>query len=133
MHAEPADDAVIPAAASAAKGAKRSRKAAAGKPAAVAEVAAAAAIQLDADLGIDTTSSLREQLAGRIDDAAPVVFDAAAVQRIHASTLQLFLMFCRDRRAAGLATVWRNPSSILQAAANTVGLASTLQLARDPS
>jgi anti-anti-sigma regulatory factor len=127
MHAEPADNAATPAA----KAAKRSRKTA-GKPAAAA-VEAAAAISLDADLGIDHTAGLREQLARRLDDAEPVVFEAAAVQRIHTSTLQLFLMFCRDRRAAGRSTVWRNPSTSLQAAAQTVGLASQLELAGDPS
>ena len=117
---------------SGAKAAKRSRKAT-GKPAADVPVIASAAWTLDADLGIDHTASLREQLARRIEDAEPVVFEAGDVQRIHASTLQLFLMFCRDRRAAGRSTVWRNPSTSLQAAAKTVGLASTLELARDPS
>lgn len=136
MNPAPADSA-----ANSAKAAKRSRKVT-GKPAAdVAEAAGESSLpaatreawKLDADLGIDHTASLREQLAGRIDDAEPVVFEAGDVQRIHTSTLQLLLMFCRDRRAAGRRTVWRNPSTSLQAAAKTVGLASSLELARDLS
>jgi len=40
-------------------------------------------------------------------------------------------MFCRSRQAAGRVTVWRDPSTSLQAAAKVLGLASLLQV--DPS
>jgi len=135
MNPDPADPA-DPAATRSPKAGKRSRKAS-GTADAAAVLDAPAPVQeawtLDADLGIDHTASLREQLARRIEDAEPVVFEAGDVQRLHASTLQLLLMFCRDRHAAGRSTVWRNPSTSLQAAAKTVGLATHLQLARDLS
>lgn len=132
MNAEPADSAVtaVP------KAAKRARKAAARpRPATdtAPEAVADTVLKLDADLGIDHTASLRAQLAARIDDAAPVIFDGSEVQRVHTATLQLFLMFCQSRYAAGRQTVWHNPSPSLQAAAKVLGLASTIQLARDPS
>ncbi|WP_295680861.1 lipid asymmetry maintenance protein MlaB [uncultured Nevskia sp.] len=88
-------------------------------------------LKLDADLGIEQTAALREQLAACIDDVEPVVFAAGEVQRLHTASLQLLLMFCRSRQAAGHATVWRDPSTSLQAAAKVLGLASLLQV--DPS
>lgn len=138
MNAEPADSAVtaVP------KATKRARKPAV-RPSPAADTASAAAtaneavadtvLKLDADLGIDHTASLRAQLASRIDDAAPVIFDGSEVQRVHTATLQLFLMFCQSRYAAGRQTAWHNPSPSLQAAAKVLGLAPSLQLARDPS
>ena len=138
MNVEPADRAVT----ATPKPAKRARKAA-GKPRPMVEAepvpeagpaaVADAVLKLDADLGIDHTANLRAQLASRFDDAGPVVFDGSDVQRVHTATLQLFLMFCRDRRAAGRSTVWRHPSSSLQAAAKVLGLVPSLELARDPS
>lgn len=84
------------------------------------------ALKLDADLGIEQTASLREQLAGRIDAAAPVLIDASEVQRLHTASLQLLLMFCQSRYAAGRQTVWHHPSPSLQAAAKVLGLAALL-------
>lgn len=89
------------------------------------------ALKLDADLGIEHAAALREQLAAHVDDAGPVVLEAGDVQRLHTASLQLFLMFCQSRRAAGRSTVWRNPSTSLQAAAKVLGLAALLQV--DPS
>ena len=111
------------------KPAKRARR----KPAsALATATAPSMLTIPADAGIDETVSLRELLAARLDDAS-VTLDGSQVQRIHTSAMQLFLMFCVDRRNAGLKTVWHEPSAPLHAAARVLGLNQSLELARELS
>lgn len=107
------------------KPAKRSRR----KPAAA---TVPAMLTIPADAGIDETGALRELLAARLDDPA-VTLDGSQVQRIHTSAMQLFLMFCRDRKTAGRETVWHDPSATLHAAARLLGLVPSLELARELS
>lgn len=93
--------------------------------------AAAIDVRLPPDLGIEGASQLYGQLLEHVDDEAPVVLDATDVSRIHTAALQLFCMFCQDRRNAGHETRWNHPSDALKSAAALLGVTTLLQLARD--
>jgi ABC-type transporter Mla MlaB component len=113
------------------KAAKRSRRKASATPVADAGTGNAS-LALPADVGIEETGALRTLLADHLDDA-DVTLDGSQVQRIHTSAMQLFLMFCRDRVAAGRSTVWHDPSAPLHAAARVLGLTHALQFPRELS
>jgi anti-anti-sigma regulatory factor len=87
-----------------------------------------AAVPLPPELGIDQADSLRGILMARVDDEQPVQLDASEIQRIHTAALQLFCMFCRDRRSAGRETVWHEPSPVLRSAAALLGATTLLSL-----
>jgi ABC-type transporter Mla MlaB component len=91
------------------------------------------AMSLPADLGIESASVLHQQLMEHVDDEAPVTLDAQDVARIHTAALQLFCMFCQDRRSAGRDTRWNHPSEALRSAAALLGVTTLLQLAREPA
>lgn len=90
----------------------------------------AAVIRLPAELGIESASDLHRELVGRVDDAAPVVLDGSDVNRIHTAALQLFCLFCRDRRSGGRETHWQAPSAALRSTAALLGVTTLLQIAR---
>ncbi len=90
-------------------------------------------IRLPADLGIEQAESLQHELLSRVSSPQPQLFDAAEVTRIHTAALQLFCMFCQDRRNAGYETHWRHPSESLRSAAALLGVTTLLQLAREPA
>ena len=94
---------------------------------------ASAPLHLPADLGIENAMELKGALLSRLDDEAPVVLDAADVARVHTAALQLFCMFCRDRRSAGRETRWQRPSAALRNAAALLSVTTLLQLAREPA
>lgn len=89
-------------------------------------------IKLPADLGIEQAGSLRETLLKNLNDAKNVTLDASEIQRIHAAALQLFCMFCKDRRAAGRDVSWREPSLALKGAATLLGATTLLSLGQEP-
>lgn len=90
--------------------------------------AAGCVIHLPAELGIESASELHRDLVAHVEDAAPVVLDAAAVARVHTAALQLFCLFCRDRREVGLETHWLAPSVALRSAATLLGVAGLMNL-----
>jgi len=89
-------------------------------------------VKLPAELGIEQASSLRETLAKNLNEAKAVTLDASDIQRIHAAALQLFCMFCKDRRSAGRDVEWREPSSALRGAATLLGATTLLSLGMEP-
>lgn len=89
-----------------------------------------AVIKLDANLGIEQAAALHETLKQRVDDADLVQFDASELQRIHTAALQLFCLFCRDRRRAGHSVEFLRPSESLRNAAALLGATTLLQLAK---
>jgi ABC-type transporter Mla MlaB component len=91
---------------------------------------AATTIRLGADLGIDTVKALHGELAAHVNDAGTVALDASAVERVHGAAMQLFCLFCRDRRAAGHGVEFLNPSESLRNAAALLGAATLLNLAK---
>jgi ABC-type transporter Mla MlaB component len=98
--------------------------------AAAAAATAPAPIRLGTDLGIENAQALHAKLAGRIDDMETVVLDAAEIERVHTAALQLFCLFCRDRRAAGREVEFLRPSETLRNAAALLGATTLLNLAR---
>ncbi len=86
---------------------------------------------LPAELGIENASDTYGQLLSHVDDEQPVVLDAADVARVHTAALQLFCMFCQDRRNVGRETRWSHPSEALKSAAALLGVTTLLQLARE--
>ncbi len=94
-------------------------------------VPAPANLQLPADLGVENASQLYQQLLQHVDDEQPITLNARDVERIHTAALQLFCMFCQDRRNAGHETRWSHPSEALKSAAALLGVTTLLQLARE--
>lgn len=96
-----------------------------------ASAVASAVIALPAELGIDAAAELHRELLSHVDDPQPVVLDAAEVARIHTAALQLFCLFCSDRRAQGYRTDWRAPSNAMRAAAALLGVTTLLHMSQD--
>jgi ABC-type transporter Mla MlaB component len=85
-------------------------------------------IRLPADLGIEQVVPLKASLTARLDDIGPVVLDGGDVQRLHTAAVQLFCLFCRDRRGNGREVVWQRPSAALRSAAALLGATTLLQM-----
>ncbi len=85
-------------------------------------------LRLDADLGIEHSAGLKGQLGQFIDVPGKVTLDAAEVERIHTAALQLFCIFCRDRRAAGREVEFLRPSATLRSAAALLGATTLLNM-----
>jgi len=90
-------------------------------------------IKLPSELGIEQASGLREVLLKELNNAKNVTLDASEIQRIHAAALQLFCMFCKDRRDSGRSVSWREPSPILRSAAALLGATTLLSLGQEPA
>lgn len=92
---------------------------------------ASAVIRLPAELGIEAATELHRELVAHVEDPAPVVLEAEEVARIHTAALQLFCLFCRDRRDQGRVTDWRAPSNALRAAAALLGVTTLLNMSQE--
>lgn len=90
-----------------------------------------ATLTLPAELGIEQASALHQQLLQAAAHDAPVTLQASEIQRIHTAALQLFCMFCSDRRRAGRETHWREPSPALRSAAALLGATTLLALGQE--
>ena len=100
-------------------------------PSSAASTSAPAVIRLPAELGIEAASELHRELVAHVEDPAPVVIEAEDVTRIHTAALQLFCLFCRDRRAQGYRTDWRAPSNAMRAAAALLGVTTLLNMSQE--
>jgi len=87
-------------------------------------------LRLPAELGIDGIAALKAQLGALLDERKKVVLEAADVERIHTAALQLFCLFCRDRRAAEREVEFARPSPALRSAAALLGASTLLQISR---
>lgn len=87
-------------------------------------------VTLPAELGIDSVAGLKAQLGPLLAEPARVVLDGAEVGRVHTAALQLFCLFCRDRRAEGREVEFGRPSPALLSAAALLGASTLLQLAQ---
>jgi len=102
------------------------------KPSAANSAGEDSTVMLPAALGIEQAAAWRERLLQHVDDAGVVTLDARDVSQIHTAALQLFCMFCHDRRTAGRDTRWKQPSEALRSAASLLGVTTLLQLAQAP-
>lgn len=89
-----------------------------------------ATMKLEADLGIEKVKALHAQLADAFDDEGEVRLEASEVERVHTAALQLFVLFCRDMRAAGREVSFLKPSEALRSAAALLGATTLLNLAK---
>jgi ABC-type transporter Mla MlaB component len=83
---------------------------------------------LAAECLVSQASSLKESLAGLLDEPLPVTLDATALQRIDTAGLQLITAFVRDRTGQGRTVEWQGTAPVLTTAAQLLGLASVLRL-----
>lgn len=90
-----------------------------------------ATVKLPAEVGIEQAAAWRETLLQHVNDNEPVTLDARDVTQVHTAALQLFCMFCHDRRTAGRDTRWHQPSQALRSAAALLGVTTLLQIARE--
>ncbi|MFC4727303.1 STAS domain-containing protein [Coralloluteibacterium thermophilus] len=86
------------------------------------------AVELGADLGIESAAELKARLSAHLASETGVVLDAEHVERVHTASLQLLVAFVRDRREAGLRTDFQSAAAPLREAARLLGLASHLGL-----
>ncbi|MDR3417695.1 MAG: STAS domain-containing protein [Nevskia sp.] len=87
-------------------------------------------VHLPAELGIDGVAALKAQLAKVVGEPRKVVMEASEVERVHTAALQLFCLFCRDRRAADREVEFARPSPALRSAAALLGASTLLQISR---
>ena len=85
-------------------------------------------VALAPDLGIETTSELKELLAPHIDAAERIAVDASQVSRIHTAAVQVLCAFFATRRQAGHDTVLENCSETFRDAARLLGVQPALGL-----
>lgn len=82
---------------------------------------------LPADFGIETLGDTAADCARQTVDGDRVI-DAAAVQRVHAASLQWLLALALASRARGQAFSLHQPSTVLRDAARRLGLAPDLMI-----
>lgn len=91
-----------------------------------------AAVALPADLGIEQAGELRKTLMKHVGSAKLVTLDASDIRQIHTAALQVFCLFCHDRRASGHDTRFSQPSAVLRSAAALLGATTLLSLGQEP-
>jgi ABC-type transporter Mla MlaB component len=89
-----------------------------------------AALRLPAQLGIESVAALKADLQPLLGQPGTVVLEADEVERVHTAAMQLFCLFCRDRRAEGREVEFARPSATLRSAAELLGTASLLRIAQ---
>jgi ABC-type transporter Mla MlaB component len=87
-------------------------------------------ISLAADLSIEQAPALQAELAQRLEQREPVQIDGSEVRRVHTAAMQLFCLFCRDRREAGRGVEFLKPSESLRQAAALLGASTLLQISQ---
>ncbi len=89
-------------------------------------------INCEAQLDISSATELHQHLLQALEKRHHVKIEAAEVNRIDASILQLFYAYLREARAAGLDFEWSSFSDAVSASADLLGLAQELGLAEAP-
>ena len=85
-------------------------------------------LALAAECMVSGASSLKESLAGLLDEPLPVTLDITALQRIDTAGLQVITAFIRDRAGHGRTVEWQGTAPALTTAAQLLGLTSLLRL-----
>ena len=86
-------------------------------------------IGLEGVLDISVANELHQQLKTALNEAKPVVLEAAQLERIDTAALQCLTIFFRDAQQDGINVEWRSPADCLLRAAETLGLSAHLHLA----
>lgn len=108
----------------------KSRRARGAHPSAPPKSAQPAPIQLPLPAAclVSDADSLKEHLAGLLDEPLPVRLNVTALQRIDTAGLQLITAFVRERAGRGRLVEWQGSAPALTTAAQLLGLASVLKL-----
>ena len=89
-------------------------------------------VALAQDLGIESTSELKQQLATHLPQAGELRVDAGQVSRIHTAAMQVLCAFVLARQQAGQGTVFDNATDTFRDAARLLGVLRTLGLEATP-
>ena len=87
-----------------------------------------ATLALTAECLVSGASTLKESLAGLLDEPQPVTLDITALQRIDTAGLQVLTAFIRERAGHGRTVEWRGTAPALTSAAQLLGLTALLRL-----
>lgn len=85
-------------------------------------------LSLAAECMVSDATSLKECLAGLLEEPLPVTLDITALQRIDTAGLQVITAFVRERAGHGRSVEWQGSAPVLAAAAQLLGLTSLLKL-----
>jgi ABC-type transporter Mla MlaB component len=85
-------------------------------------------LALAAECTVSDAHSLKERLAGLVDEPQAVTLNVTALQRIDTAGLQVITAFVRDRAGHGRQVEWQGAAPVLAAAAQLLGLTSLLKL-----
>ncbi|MFL6605978.1 MAG: lipid asymmetry maintenance protein MlaB [Steroidobacteraceae bacterium] len=99
-----------------------------GKTAAPEKEPASNTLALAAECTVADAGSLKERLAGLLDQPQTVTLDVTALQRIDTAGLQVITAFVRERAGLGLQVEWQGTAPVLATAAQLLGLTSLLRL-----
>lgn len=89
-------------------------------------------VALAQDLGIETTSDLKQQLAPLVDQSGELRVDASQVGRVHTAAIQVLCAFVIARRQAGHSTVIDNGTTTFLDALRLLGVLQTFGLETPP-
>ena len=87
---------------------------------------------MQADLGIECCTELKDMLAAHVAVDAPLAVDGSAVQRVHTASLQVLAAWWQARATHARNTRWAEVGEPLRAAARSLGLEPALGLADTP-
>jgi ABC-type transporter Mla MlaB component len=99
-----------------------------GKSAAPGQEPASNTLALAAECTVADAGSLKERLAGLLNEPQTVTLDVTALQRIDTAGLQVITAFIRERTGLGRQVEWQGTAPVLATAAQLLGLGSLLKL-----
>ncbi|MCE4298171.1 STAS domain-containing protein [Xanthomonas hortorum pv. vitians] len=85
-------------------------------------------VKLGEDLGIETSTDLKQKLAAVLAEDGDLVLDAGEVRRIHTASVQLLCAFVQARRQAGLNTEFDGCNDTFRDAVRLLGVTDALGL-----
>jgi ABC-type transporter Mla MlaB component len=92
------------------------------------EEEASSTLALGAECTVSDAGSLKESLAGLLDQPQAVTLDITALQRIDTAGMQVITAFVRERAGHGRQVEWQGTAPVLATAAHLLGLTSLLKL-----
>ena len=95
---------------------------------AVPQKPASSTLALAAECTVSDAISLKERLAGLLDEPQAVTLDITALQRIDTAGMQVITAFVRERAGHGRSVEWEGTAPALATAARLLGLTSLLKL-----
>jgi len=85
-------------------------------------------LALAAECTVSDAGSLKESLAGLVDQPQAVTLDVSALQRIDTAGLQVITAFVLERAANGRPVEWQGTAPVLATAAQLLGLTFIFKL-----